>query len=116
MDRPAGLKVGPEASLPARPSSRLVILANCDRVAAMETRLVHNAAAPAPSGVFAGLIYLPAFSRVGVGTRVGAEEHPDRRPWFKQVSLVTVVLAYVVSLVVAYDRLASRAARRERAG
>jgi hypothetical protein len=68
-------------------------------------------------GIFAGLIYLLAFSQIGVGTRTGAEQEPDRRPWFKQASLLAVVLAYVVSLVVAYDRLAPRAARRRpRAG
>jgi hypothetical protein len=67
-------------------------------------------------GIFAGLIYLLAFSQVGVGTQTGAEQHPDRRPWCKQASLVAVVLAYVVSLVVAYDRLAPRARRRHGAG
>ncbi len=63
---------------------------------------------PALGTVVAGLIYLLAFSRVGVGTRTGAEQHPDRRPAVKQASLIAIVLAYVVSLVVAYDRLDRR--------
>jgi hypothetical protein len=61
-------------------------------------------------GLFAGLIYLFAFSQIGVGTQTGTERPPDRRPWFKQLSLISVVLAYVVPLVVAYDRFDSRAA------
>jgi MFS family permease len=51
------------------------------------------------------LIYLSAFSGIGVGTRTGTERNPERRPWQKQVSLVAVALAYVATLAWTFDRL-----------
>src|SRR5579884_1702481 len=55
-----------------------------------------------------GAIYLIAFSRAGVGTRTGSEAHPDRRPWQKQVSLLSVAMGYALSVAVVFDRLPGR--------
>ena len=58
------------------------------------------------------LIYLVGFSGIGVGTHTGTEQHPDRRPWQKQVSLVAVDLTFTISLALLFDRIAQKDERR----
>ena len=59
-------------------------------------------------GGLGGLLYLLAFSRIGIGTKTGTEQQPERRPWQKQVSLVSVAVAYALSLPLIFDRLQRR--------
>src|SRR4051794_20878325 len=62
-----------------------------------------------PSGLLgsavAGTLYALQFTRFGVGTPTGTQAAPERRPWEKQVSLVTLVLPYAFSLAILFDRL-----------
>jgi hypothetical protein len=51
------------------------------------------------------LLYGLAFSRVGLGTQTGAEAPPEERPWQKQVSLVSVAMAFALALALLFDRL-----------
>lgn len=60
-------------------------------------------------GALGWLIYLLAFSRQGIGTKTGAEQHPKRRPWQKQVSLVAVAFTYALATALTYDRLEEKA-------
>jgi hypothetical protein len=59
-------------------------------------------------GALGGLLYLVEFTGFGVGTQTGTEQHPEQRPWQKQVSLVSVVTTYVVPLAMFFDRLTQR--------
>lgn len=52
-----------------------------------------------------GLIYTLAFSRIGVATQTGAEQHPDGRSWQKRVSLVAVALTYMLATAWFWNRL-----------
>jgi hypothetical protein len=56
-------------------------------------------------GALGAVLYGLAFSRVGFGTQAGAEAPPDARPWQKQVSLVSVAMAYALALALLFDRL-----------
>src|SRR5919202_7069356 len=53
--------------------------------------------APALAPPLSGLIYLLAFSRIGVGTLTGTERHPDRRHPGKQGALLTVAVVFPVA-------------------
>lgn len=57
-------------------------------------------------------LYALAFSRFGVGTLTGTEDHPKRRPERKQASLVAVDLAYTVPTAIMVDLLARWGRRR----
>ena len=54
------------------------------------------------------LIYLLAFSGVGVGTRTRTEQHPRRRSWRKQISLIVIAWTFALSTAVVYDTLIRR--------
>jgi hypothetical protein len=68
---------------------------------------------PVLGGLLGSAIYALAFSEVGVGTATGTERHPRRRPWQKQVSLVTVALTYAFSLAAFFARFERRGRRGE---
>ena len=57
-------------------------------------------------GALGGLLYLLAFSRIGLGTRTGTEEPPDRRPLHKQLALVAVAFTDASALARLYDPIA----------
>jgi hypothetical protein len=54
------------------------------------------------------VLYLVEFTGFGVGPRTQTEQTPERRPWQKQVSLISVVTTYVLSLAMFFDRLTRR--------
>jgi ribose/xylose/arabinose/galactoside ABC-type transport system permease subunit len=54
-----------------------------------------------------GAIYLVGFSRAGWGTLTGTESHPERRPWQKQASLISVAMTYALCVALLFDRLPS---------
>jgi hypothetical protein len=69
---------------------------------------------PALAAALACIMYLVAFSPFGAGTQTGTEREPRKRPWQKQVSLLSVPLAYTLPLAALYDRLAQPSLTRER--
>lgn len=66
---------------------------------------------PALGGAFGGLIYLVAFSPIGIGTRTRTEEHPRRRDLPKQLDLLAIPFAYALPLAFLYEQLGQRLAR-----
>ena len=58
---------------------------------------------PLLGGAAGLLIYVLAFSGVGVGTWTGTEQHPRRRSWRKQISLVVIAWTFALSTAVIYD-------------
>jgi hypothetical protein len=59
-------------------------------------------------GVLGLLIYAVAFSRVGAGTLVGAERHPDRRENRELAVQWTSALSFALTLAYAYRSLRGR--------
>ena len=59
-------------------------------------------------GVGGALVYLAAFSPLGVGTLTGTEPPPRARGWRKQVSLIAVASAFGLSTPFIDDWLARR--------
>jgi hypothetical protein len=55
-----------------------------------------------------GLLYLLAFSRIGVGTKTDTEQQPERRSWRKQLSLVAVAWGYALATTGIYSLLEDR--------
>jgi hypothetical protein len=55
-----------------------------------------------------GLLYLLAFSRIGVGTKTDTERHPERRGWRKQLSLIAVACGYALATAGIYSLLEGR--------
>ena len=64
---------------------------------------------PIPSPLLGGavglLIYIVAFSQIGVGTRTQTERPPQHRGWRKQFSLVAVAGAFAITVAAGYDAL-----------
>jgi hypothetical protein len=63
---------------------------------------------PFLAAVTGWMIYLAAFSRIGLGTRTKTEQHPRRRPWQKQVSLIAVAWTFAASTAAVYRSLEHR--------
>ncbi len=57
-------------------------------------------------GLLGGVVYTLAFSRIGGGTLVGSERHPDRRGWYELVIHWASALSF--AQVVAYTERWSR--------
>jgi hypothetical protein len=66
---------------------------------------------PLLGGATGLLIYLLAFSGVGVGTWTRTEQHPRRRSWRKQISLVVIAWTFALSTAIVYDILIRRRSR-----
>ena len=60
-------------------------------------------------GVLGALIYAAAFSRLGGGTMVGAERHPDRREGRELAIQWTSALSFSLTLAYGYRWLRGRA-------
>ena len=60
-------------------------------------------------GVLGALVYVAAFSRIGGGTLVGAERHPDRRENRELAVQWTSTLSFALTLVYGYRWLRGRA-------
>jgi hypothetical protein len=52
-----------------------------------------------------GLLYLMAFSRMGAGTRVGSEPHPDHRPGRHWLLTTSMPMVYALTTAAAYEEI-----------
>ena len=58
--------------------------------------------------VFGLIMYMLAFSGIGVGTRMQMERQPRQRGWKKQISLVAIISTFAITLAATYDWLIER--------
>ena len=54
---------------------------------------------------FGGVIYLIAFSPLGIGTHTRTEQHPSRRHPAKQLDLLVIPFAFALPLALCYDSI-----------
>ncbi len=69
---------------------------------------------PLLGGATGMVVYVLAFSGIGVATHTQTEDRPSRRSWRKQVSLIVVAWTFAMCTAAVYDLVAQRAAPKER--